>query len=50
MGFLRQLWRSTAFMAAAAATVIIFMGAGVTYASANALPGELQKLQSGGGA
>lgn len=40
MGFLRKLWRSTAFTAAAAATVIMFMAAGVTYASANALPGE----------
>ena len=37
---LRRLWRSTAFMATAAATVILCLGAGVTYASANALPGE----------
>lgn len=41
MGFLHRLWRSTAFAAAAAATVILFMAAGVTYASANALPGDL---------
>lgn len=37
---LRRLWRSTAFMATAAATVILCLGAGVTYASASALPGE----------
>lgn len=39
-GVLQRLWRSTAFMAATAATVILFLGAGVTYASADALPGQ----------
>ena len=41
IGVFRHLWRSTAFMAASAATVIMCLGAGVTYASANAVPGEL---------
>ncbi len=41
MGLVRRLWRSTAFTAAAAATVLIFLAAGVTYASADALPGQL---------
>jgi hypothetical protein len=36
----RRLWRSTAFMAAATATVILFLGAGATYASASARPGD----------
>lgn len=36
----RRLWRSTAFMAATAATFVLFLTAGVTYASANALPGD----------
>ncbi len=39
--FFRRLWHSTAFMATGAATVILCLGAGVTYASASALPGEL---------
>lgn len=39
VGLLRRLWRSTAFTAAAAATVVLFLVAGVTYASADALPG-----------
>lgn len=37
----RRLWRSTALTAAAAATVVLFLATGVTFASANALPGEL---------
>jgi hypothetical protein len=37
-GFFRRLWRSTAFTAAAAATVVMFLASGVVYASANALP------------
>ncbi len=40
LGWPRRLWRSTAFMAASAATVVLFLTAGVTYASANALPGD----------
>jgi len=36
----RRLRRSTAFGAAAAATVIAFLAAGATYASAGALPGQ----------
>ena len=36
----RRLWRSTAFMAATAAAVLIFFGAGLSYASADALPGD----------
>lgn len=39
-GLARRLWRSTAFMAAAAATFVLFLGSGATYASANALPGD----------
>lgn len=39
-GFFRRLWRSTAFTAAAAATVVLFLASGVVYASANALPGH----------
>lgn len=40
LSWLRWLWRSTAATAAVAATVIIFIAAGVTYASADALPGS----------
>jgi hypothetical protein len=39
-GLLARLWRSTAFTAAAAATVILFLSFGAAYASADALPGE----------
>jgi len=39
-GLLRRLWRSTAFMAASAATVLIFLLSGMTFASASALPGD----------
>ena len=35
-----RLWRSTAFMAAVSAAVLLFIGTGATYASANALPGQ----------
>jgi|GEM_PF-2989360 hypothetical protein len=37
---MRRLARSTAVTAAAAATVVIFIAAGATYASADALPGQ----------
>lgn len=36
----RRLWQSTKVMAGAAAAVIVFAGAGVTYAAASALPGD----------
>lgn len=36
----RRLWQSTKLMAGAAAAVIVFAGAGVTYAAASALPGD----------
>ncbi|MEO8083663.1 MAG: DUF5667 domain-containing protein, partial [Ardenticatenales bacterium] len=38
--FGQRLWQSTKIMAAAAAAIILFVGAGVTFASANALPGD----------
>ena len=41
LGWLRALWRSTAITAASAATIIIFLVAGLTYASADALPGNV---------
>ena len=40
IGFFGRLWRNTAFSAAAAATVVLFVASGITYASADALPGD----------
>ncbi len=41
LGLAQRLWRSTAFSAAAAATVVLLFASSVVYASASALPGQV---------